>query len=144
MIYPLPSACSVSRRPIFPLAPKIVIIIFIHVWNVFADLNLTHFNASNPGTVNAPILDNDSRITRGVASLSVENNYNGTSGALKFFYNWGRHNINNGYSLGKTPSDYRFKSKDQMLGVTWYQSATLFTGNRITVGLDYQHFGGDA
>ena len=113
-------------------------------WNVFTDLNLTHFNASNPGTVNAPILDNDSQITRGVASLSVENNYNLTSGALKFFYNWGRHNINNGYSLGKTPSDYRFKSKDQMLGVTWYQSATLFTGNRITVGLDFQHFGGDA
>jgi Outer membrane cobalamin receptor protein len=113
-------------------------------WNVFTDLNLTHFNASNPGTVNAPILDNDSRITRGVASLSVENNYSRTSGALKFFYNWGRHYINNGYSLDKTPSDYRFKSKDQMQGVTWYQSATLFPGNRITVGVDYQHFGGDA
>lgn len=29
-----------------------------------------------------------------------------------------------------------------MLGVSWYQSATLFTGNRLTVGFDYQHFGG--
>ena len=29
-----------------------------------------------------------------------------------------------------------------MLGVSWYQSATLFAGNRLTVGFDYQHFGG--
>ena len=31
-----------------------------------------------------------------------------------------------------------------MLGVSWYQSATLFIGNRLTVGFDYQHFGGES
>ena len=31
-----------------------------------------------------------------------------------------------------------------MLGVSWYQSATLFTGNRLTAGFDYQHFGGES
>ena len=31
-----------------------------------------------------------------------------------------------------------------MLGVSWYQSATFFTGNRLTVGFDYQHFGGES
>lgn len=40
-----------------------------HSWNVSADLNLTHFNASNPGTVSTPVFDNDSRITRGMTSL---------------------------------------------------------------------------
>ena len=30
-----------------------------------------------------------------------------------------------------------------MLGISWYQSATLFTGNRVTTGFDYQHFGGN-
>ncbi|WP_321426259.1 TonB-dependent receptor [uncultured Bacteroides sp.] len=117
---------------------------FSHAWNIFADANLTHFNASNPGTVAAPVFDNDSRVTRGMTSFSIENNYSHTSGALKFFYNWGRHKINDGYSAGADPLNYRFNSKDQMLGITWYQSATLFTGNRITFGVDYQHLDGEA
>ena len=29
-----------------------------------------------------------------------------------------------------------------MFGISWYQSATFFTGNRLTIGFDYQHFGG--
>lgn len=113
-------------------------------WNIFTDVNLTHFNAANPGTTAAPLADNDSRITRGMASLSLENSYAHTSGALKLFYNWGRHKINDGYSAGATPLDYRFNSKDRMAGITWYQSVTLFSGNRLTVGVDYQHFGGEA
>lgn len=31
-----------------------------------------------------------------------------------------------------------------MMGLSWYQSATLFTGNRLTLGFDYLHFGGHA
>ena len=31
-----------------------------------------------------------------------------------------------------------------MLGVSWYQSVQLFQGNRLTVGADYFHFGGEA
>lgn len=117
---------------------------FSSKWKAFADVNLTHFNASNPGTVGKPILDYDSRITRGMTSLSIENNYGRTSGALKVFYNWGRHKINDGYFVGAKPLDYRFNSKDRMLGITWYQSFSFFEGNRMTVGVDYQHMGGDA
>lgn len=113
-------------------------------WNVFGDINLTHFNASNPGLVDAPIFDNDSRITRGMASFSLENKYERTSGAFKFFYNWGRHKINDGYKTGEEPLDNRFNSKDRMLGISWYQSASLFAGNRITAGIDYMAFGGEA
>ncbi|WP_070807467.1 TonB-dependent receptor plug domain-containing protein [Gabonibacter massiliensis] len=114
------------------------------VWNLFADINLTHYNTSNPGTMTSPVFDNDSRITRGVTSFSLENNYNHTSGALKLYYNWGRHKINDGYSREEEPLNYRFHSTDKMLGLTWYQSVTLFTGNRITVGADYQYIGGEA
>lgn len=113
-------------------------------WSVFGDVNLTQFEASNPGLVNAPLYDNDSRVTRGMTSFSLDNNYERTSGALKFFYNWGRHKINDGYLAGQPPLDYRFNSKDRMLGISWYQSASLFTGNRLTVGVDYQRFGGEA
>lgn len=117
---------------------------FSEHWNVFADVNVTHFNASNPGMENRPIYDNDSKITRGITSFSLENNYEHTSGALKFFYNWGHHNINDGYYEDGTPRDFLFNSKDQMLGFTWYQSTSLFEGNRVTVGIDYQLFGGNA
>lgn len=113
-------------------------------WDVWADVNVTHFDAENPGTVQAPIYDNDSHITRGMTSFALRNDYGTTSGALSFFYNWGRHKINDGYSAGETPLDYRFNSRDRMLGVSWYQSATLFRGNRLTAGVDYQRFGGKA
>ena len=113
-------------------------------WNVWADVNLTHFDASNPGEISNPLLDNDQRITRGMTSFALANNYAKTSGTLSFFYNWGKHWINDGYNLGGDPLDYRFHSRDLMLGVSWYQSVQLFEGNRLTVGFDYVHFGGEA
>lgn len=113
-------------------------------WNVWADVNLTHFDASNPGEISNPLLDNDQRITRGMTSFALANHYAKTSGTLSFFYNWGKHWINDGYHLGGDPLDYRFHSWDQMLGVSWYQSVQLFEGNRLTVGFDYFHFGGEA
>lgn len=113
-------------------------------WNVWADVNLTHFDASNPGEISNPLLDNDQRITRGMTSFALANHYAKTSGTLSFFYNWGKHWINDGHHLGGDPLDYRFHSRDQMLGVSWYQSVQLFEGNRLTVGFDYFHFGGEA
>ncbi len=113
-------------------------------WNVWADVNLTHFDASNPGEISNPLLDNDQRITRGMTSFALANHYAKTSGTLSFFYNWGKHWINDGYNLGGDPLDYRFHSRDLMLGVSWYQSVQLFEGNRLTVGFDYFHFGGEA
>ena len=113
-------------------------------WKLWGDVNVTHFNASNPGTVAAPYIDNDSRITRGIASAALENHYRRTSGALSFFYNWGRHKINDGYHPGEEPQTAHFNSKDRMMGISWYQSASLFEGNRITAGFDYQHFGGES
>ena len=105
-----------------------------NAWNVYGDVNITHFNASNPGTVTEPLTDNDSRITRGMASFALQNNYDRTSGALSFFYNWGYHKINDGYG----------RSKDLMLGLSWYQSTELWQGSRLTLGFDYQHFGGES
>lgn len=113
-------------------------------WKLWGDVNVTHFNASTPGTVAAPYIDNDSRITRGMASAALENHYRRTSGALSFFYNWGRHKINDGYHPGEEPQTAHFNSKDRMMGISWYQSASLFEGNRITAGFDYQHFGGES
>ena len=115
-------------------------------WKLGADVNLMQFKGSQPGTVGEPLEDADQRITRGMTSFALENRYENTSGTLSFFYNWGRHKINDGYQAqaGETPLDYRFNSNDQMMGVSWYQSAQLFEGNRTTIGLDWFHFGGEA
>lgn len=115
-------------------------------WRVRADANITHFNASYPGPVSAPLLDGDQRITRGMTSLAVENDYEKTSGALSFFYNWGDHWINDGYtpSAGEGPQDDRFNSFDDMMGLSLYQSTRFFKGNRITFGFDWFRYGGHA
>ena len=117
---------------------------FADNWKVWGDVNVTRFNATNPGSVMKPYIDNDQRITRGMTSFALENHYEKTSGALSFFYNWGGHWINDGYQPGGEPLQYRFNSNDQMLGVSWYQSIQLFQGNRLTAGADYFHFGGEA
>ena len=117
---------------------------FSQRWKLWGDVNITHFNATNPGAVDEPYIDNDQRITRGMASMALENYYDRSSGALSFFANWGDHWINDGYQPGEEPLDYRFNSNDVMLGVSWYQSAQLFRGNRFTLGFGYFHFGGKA
>lgn len=115
-------------------------------WNMRGDVNVTHFNASYPGPVSAPLLDGDQRITRGMTSFALENRYEKTSGGLSFFYNWGDHWINDGYtpSEGEGPQDDRFLSHDQMLGISLYQSTQFFIGNRITLGFDWFRYGGRA
>lgn len=115
-------------------------------WNVRGDVNVTHFNASYPGPVSAPLFDGDQRITRGMTSFALENRYEKTSGGLSFFYNWGDHWINDGYtpSAGESPQDARFNSHDYMTGISLYQSTQFFTGNRITLGFDWFRYGGRA
>lgn len=117
---------------------------FSRQWQAMADANVTHFNASNPGTVDAPLLDNDARVTRGLASISLTNNYDRTSGTLRLFCDWGHHSIDDGYNLGGTPRTALYKHDDYIAGITWYQSAHFFAGNTVTIGLDWQHFGGSA
>ena len=113
-------------------------------WNIRADVDITHFNASQPGSITEPLSDANQRITRGMTSLAVENDYGSTSGAVSLFYNWGRHHINDGHAPDEAPLDYRFNSRDRMAGASLYQSVQLFTGNRLTAGVDYYYFGGEA
>lgn len=113
-------------------------------WDISLAGQITHFNASNPGSVTAPIFDNDSRITRYSTTLSVRNRYAKSSGAINIFYNGGRHRINDGYSAGEEPLDYRFNSRDEMWGASLFQNFSLIEGNNLIAGIDYQHFGGKA
>ena len=107
-------------------------------WNAYADIDITHFNASNPGTVTDPMFEADQWITRGAVAVGIENHYEKTSGRISFYDNFGRHKINDGYKEGGSPQERLFRSKDALMGVSMYQGADLWEGGRVTVGFDYQ------
>lgn len=109
--------------------------------------DVTHFNASHPGTMASPLYEADQYITRGVVNASVRNHYDGLDGAVMLYTNFGRHKINDGYgpnSNGNQPRANLFRSKDALTGVSFYQTASLFEGNHLTFGADYQHIYGYA
>ena len=116
---------------------------------LWGDVSVASYRAQNPGTVTDTMVDNIAKITRGVASLTLENQHEKTGGSVKLFYNFGNHNINDGYGSGpntsqKTPRDFRFRSKDFHFGMTLFQYMTPFEGSRITFGIDFKRFGGHA
>lgn len=113
-------------------------------WNAYLDADITHFNSSYPGAVSSPLYGADQWITRGVVSAALENHYNQTSGTLSVYSNFGRHKIDDGTANAEQPTQRYFRSKDALMGVSWYQSAQLLEGNRLTVGIDYQHIYGNA
>lgn len=113
-------------------------------WNAYIDANITRFNASYPGTTEKPLYDADQWITRGVISAAIENHYGKTSGALSVYTNFGQHKIDDGTTDTAKPTERYFRSKDALTGISWYQSVRLFEGNRLTVGVDYQHIYGSA
>ena len=113
-------------------------------WKTTGNLNLVKFKADNPGSITRPMLDGMADVIRGMAGLSIENNYQKTRGAANFYYNWGNHNINDGYTEGGTPQPFLFHSTDYMAGLNLYQAIRPFTGNTVTGGFDVKLEGGNA
>lgn len=113
-------------------------------WQIDGRVNLAYQSSSNPGPVTAPLIDNDMRITRGMTALSLTNDYGRLSGAIRTYYNWGHHHINDGYVAGNNPQAAYYLHNDRMGGVSAYESLTLFSATRVTLGFDFQHFGGHA
>lgn len=101
-------------------------------FNVSADFSLANFVASDPGmeTTNAGYMID---ITRGMGAVSIENKFDITSGSFRFFYNFGEHNITDG-----------FHSTDNNYGILLYQSFRPFSGNTLTAGIDLKKYGGMA
>ena len=113
-------------------------------WTVTGNVNIAKSNSQNPGDITRPMLDGTADVLRGMSGFSIENKYEKTNGAVNFYYNWGKHKINDGYFEGGTPRPYLFNSTDYMGGVNIYQSVSLFKGNSITGGFDAKLYGGNA
>ena len=99
-----------------------------------ADFSIAGFQATDPGpdTANA-VAGNSIDITRGYWSLSFDNEYDRYSGTAKFFYNFGEHDITDG-----------FHSRDANYGFNAFEALKLFAGNSVTFGIDHMNYGGDA
>jgi len=100
--------------------------------NINADFSLANFDATDPGPEGSKAgytID----ITRGMGAVALDNKFDKTNGSFRFFYNFGEHNITDG-----------FHSKDNNYGIVLYQAFNLFKGNTITVGADYKKYGGIA
>ncbi len=117
---------------------------FNDTYKLTGDVSLAKYKFQNPGETFNPIFDNKMDILRGTTSLALENNYGKISGAIRLFYNWGNHKINDGYYTDEEPLDYLFRSTDHNYGILFYESFRLFKGNTFTVGIDYKNWGGHA
>ncbi|WP_099463055.1 MULTISPECIES: TonB-dependent receptor plug domain-containing protein [Parabacteroides] len=113
-------------------------------YKVSGNLTLAKYKTHNPGMITDPKIDNIMNILRGTTSFALENNYEKTSGAIRVFYNWGDHKINDGHKPDAAPSPFLFRSDDHNAGVQIYQSFRLFKGNSFTAGIDYKNWGGHA
>ena len=111
-------------------------------FRLWSSMSIATYKSQNPGTIDMPMTDNIANIIRGVGSATFENKFDKTDGALKLFYNFGKHEINDGYATGNSPKDYRFRSMDKNFGTTLYQNFRPFADNLITTGIDFKTFGG--
>ena len=97
-----------------------------------ADFSLATFKSSDPGPDTLSAKKGETiDITRGYGSFTAENDFGKASGSAKLFYNFGEHNITDG-----------FHSTDHNYGLNLFESLKLIEGNTITFGLDYMNFGG--
>ena len=102
-------------------------------FDLHATGSINKFKTYDPGPESAPSVDNWFDILRSSGSISLDDKYAQTDGSLKLFYSYGHH---------LTYGD--FHSDDRNLGGVIYQNFRPFEGNVITVGADFQHYGGGA
>lgn len=114
-------------------------------WEIGANLILTETKAKNPGSIYREMpLGMWAKQLRTTASVFVKNRYDISSGGLQAYYNWGKHDIDDGLDSHNLPRTYLFHSKDYNMGVTLYQTVRPWTGNDLSLGVDFKHWGGRA
>ncbi|HEY5510964.1 MAG TPA: TonB-dependent receptor [Prolixibacteraceae bacterium] len=99
-----------------------------------ADFSLAKFNAQDPGADTLKALPGSKiDITRGYWALSVSDDYEKISGAIKLYNNFGEHTISDG-----------FHSTDKNNGINLYQTLRICEGSNLSFGADLAQYGGRA
>ncbi len=95
--------------------------------------SINKFKTYDPGTIYSPLSNNWVDVLRSTSSISLNNNFTRFDGSLKLFYSYGDHSVYDG-----------FHSLDRNVGAMLYQNFHPFEGSVLTLGTDYQHYGGNA
>lgn len=106
-------------------------------WTATADFTLMNLRGNDP--IYPKLSDPDSEeiysqnITRGEASVTATNHYTSTSGALRAYYSYGNHYIDD---------PRHFHSTDDRFGIIAYQSVKPWRGADATIGFDFDTYSG--
>ncbi|MDE5869031.1 MAG: TonB-dependent receptor plug domain-containing protein, partial [Muribaculaceae bacterium] len=111
-------------------------------WNVAGMIEMTQSHANNPGTLQNPLENMWTTISRGTGGLYLKNVYDKFEGGIQGYINWGGQKVDDGNAPGTSPRDYIFNSTDYNMGITVYESFYLWRANTISTGIDFQHWGG--
>jgi len=100
-----------------------------------ADFSLSDYRSTDPGPITRPAISDSltADVTRGMASVTLDNRYEKTSGKVKLYYDYGHHAIYDGW-----------QSDDINAGAMANQSFLPWKGAILTLGLDYKMYGGKA
>jgi iron complex outermembrane receptor protein len=97
------------------------------------DLQLSDASYQHPGTLEAPLSDDQRDYRRGRVALGVTNDGEKASGAVLVYHNFGEHRFATG-----------FQSVDFNQGLSLYQNLKLVPGQTLTFGVEHSRFGGEA
>ncbi len=107
-------------------------------WKGTADFTLMNLRGNDPiypklsNPESTAIYSQD--ITRGEASLTATNNYGSTSGAIRTYFSYGNHFVDD---------PRHFHSKDDRFGAIVYQNFKPWSGAAVTVGFDFDIYSGE-
>lgn len=113
---------------------------FSNCWTARVDYSLTQFTGNDPVyyKLDHPEADDEriyhQKVIRGEASATVRNSYARTNGAIRAYYSYGHHIVDD-------PN--RFRSLDDRIGVIAYQNFRAWTGANATVGFDFDRYTGE-
>ncbi|MDD4923155.1 MAG: TonB-dependent receptor plug domain-containing protein, partial [Bacteroidales bacterium] len=90
-----------------------------------ADFSLSDYRSTDPGPITHPAISDSltADVTRGMASLTLDNQFDETSGKIKLYYDFGHHEIYDGW-----------QSDDINAGLTANQSIAPWKGSVFTLG----------
>lgn len=111
-------------------------------WNVGTNVDMTQSKANNPGTLHAPLENMWTDIFRGTAQIYTNNTYENVHGGMQAYINWGRHKLDDGNSPGASERNYLFNLTDYNMGFSLFETINPWTDNDLSVGIDFQHWGG--
>lgn len=111
-------------------------------WSVGMNADLTQSKAHNPGTIYDPLENMWTRISRGSASVYAHNDYSIVRGGVQAYINWGNHKLDDGNTPGTPQKNYLFNLDDYNMGFSIFETINPWRGNDLSVGVDFQHWGG--